>query len=251
MVTDTPGTSGTSKRPVEELAQALEDAARGLMQRGDEEGIEHTLDLIVRGAIQTIPHVEQAGVSLVERGGTVESYSPSTPVVRELDELQSELHEGPCLDSIWEEQRTLVEDMAQAHDRWPHYAPAAVERGIGALVSFQLFAHRGSAGALNLYASQPGVFDEATMDVGTLFASQAALVLQGAKRVSGLTVALQSRDVIGQAKGILMERFGITQDQAFSMLAESSQHTNMKLVEVATWLTDEAGKPRSRRAAGG
>lgn len=249
MVTDEPGRGGPDERAGAELARVLDEAARGLMERGREEGLEHTLDLIVRGAIETVPHVEQAGVSLVERGGIVESYSPSTTVVRDLDELQNELHEGPCLDSIWLEQRTLVEDMSEAHDRWPRYAPAAVEQGVGALVSFQLFADRGSAGALNLYASRPRVFDDSTVDIGTLFASQAALVLQGAKRVSGLTVALQSRDVIGQAKGILMERFGITQDQAFSMLVESSQHTNMKLVDVATWLTDEVGR-RDRRAAG-
>jgi hypothetical protein len=249
MFTDTPGTGGTDERAGADLARALDEAARGLMERGREEGVEHTLGLIVRGAIRTVPHVEQAGVSLVERGGAIESYSPSSPVVRELDELQSSLHEGPCLDSIWHEQRTLVEDMAESYDRWPRWAPAAAEHGIGALVSFQLFAARGSAGALNLYASGPQVFDAADLDTGQLFASQAALVLQGAKRIAGLTLALESRDVIGQAKGILMERFGIGQDDAFAMLVESSQHTNMKLVDVATWLTGEVGRHRERRAA--
>jgi hypothetical protein len=229
-----------------DLAQALEDAARGLLERG-EEGVEHTLALIVRGALRTVPHVEQAGISLVERGGHVESHVPSSDVVRDLDRLQNELGEGPCLDSIWHEQRTLVEDMAQAHDRWPRYAPAAAERGIGALISFQLFANSGSAGALNLYAGQPNSFDESTADAGRLFAAEAALVLHGAQRVHGLHVALDSRDVIGQAKGILMERFGIDRQQAFSMLVESSQHTNMKLVKVAEWLVAEVERRTSAR----
>ena len=233
---------GSGERVGADLARTLEEAARGLLARGEEDGVEHTLGLVVHGAIQTVPHVEQAGISLVERSGRVEAYVPSSEVVRELDELQNELGEGPCLDSIWAEQRTLVEDMAQATDRWPRYLQAARERGIGSLMSFQLFAEKGSAGALNLYASEPNVFDESTADAGRLFAAQAALVLHGAQHVQGLRIALESRDVIGQAKGILMERFGVGQAQAFSMLVESSQHTNMKLVKVAEWLAGEVEK---------
>jgi transcriptional regulator with GAF, ATPase, and Fis domain len=229
-----------------DLARSLEEAARGLLERGEEDGVEHTLGLVVRGAIHTVPHVEQAGISLVERGGRVEAYVPSSEVVRELDELQNELQEGPCLDSIWYEQRTLIDDMDRAKDRWPRYASAARERGIGSLMSFQLFAEHGSAGALNLYSGEPEVFDESTADAGRLFAAQAALVLHGAQRIQGLHVALENRDVIGQAKGILMERFGIGQQQAFSMLVESSQNTNLKLVRVAEWLTDEAEKRSAR-----
>ncbi|MFC5140021.1 GAF and ANTAR domain-containing protein [Actinomycetospora rhizophila] len=233
---------GTGERVGADLARTLEEAARGLLERGEEDGVEHTLGLVVRGAIQTVPHVDQAGISLVERGGRVRSAAPSSDAVRELDEIQNDLREGPCLDSIWREQRTIVEDMAQATDRWPRYAPAARERGVGALMSFQLFAEQGSAGALNLYAGEPHVFDESTADAGRLFAAQAALVLHGAQRIQGLHLALENRDVIGQAKGILMERFGIGQQQAFSMLVESSQNTNMKLVKVAEWLTGELEK---------
>lgn len=225
-----------------ELARALDEAARSLLERGDEESIDHTLGLIVRGAIHTIPHVEQAGVSLVEGNGTVESHAPSSDIVRELDELQTELGEGPCLDSIWYEQRTLIEDMAAARDRWPRYAPAAQERGIRSMLSFQLFANKGSAGALNLYASATGAFGDAAVDTGALFAAQAALVLHGAKRVHGLHLALDSRDAIGQAKGVLIERFKVGPERAFALLVESSQKTNIKLIDVARWLVNEAQK---------
>jgi hypothetical protein len=232
------------------LARALDEAARNLVDREDE-SVENTLGLIVQGAIHTIPHVEQAGVSLVERRGRVEACSPSDDAVRELDQLQNELREGPCLDAIWQERRTLVEDMTQARDRWPRWAAAALERGFSSLMAFQLFATHGSAGALNLYASSPYAFDEASADTGALFASQAALALHGAKRIQGLTVALDSRDVIGQAKGILVERFGVGPEQAFSMLVESSQQTNMKLVQVASWLVDEARKRHVAEPAAG
>jgi transcriptional regulator with GAF, ATPase, and Fis domain len=231
---------GEAERAGVELARVLDEAARRLLERGNTDNVEHTLGLIVRGAIHSIPHVEHAGISLVERGGAVQAAAPSSEVVRELDELQNELGEGPCLDSIWHEQRTLIEDMAQAHEQWPRYAPAAQERGIGSLMSYQLFARNGSAGALNLYAAQPHVFDESSADTGALFASQAALVLDSAQRTEGLHIALASRDVIGQAKGILVERMSITPESAFALLVESSQHTNIKLVDVATWLVNEA-----------
>lgn len=235
-------TGSTGERAGVELARALEDAARGLVERGANEDVEHTLRLIVRGAIHTIPHVEQAGISLVEHGGTVVAHAPSNQVVRELDELQTELGEGPCLDSIWYEQRTLIEDMSQVRGRWPRWSAEAEQRGIGSLMAFQLFTDKGSAGALNLYASEPRVFDEATADTGSLFATQAALVLHGARRLHGMSGALASRDLIGQAKGVLIERLGVGPERAFAMLVESSQQTNIKLVDVASWLISEAQK---------
>jgi hypothetical protein len=93
------GADHMAERAAHDLVRTLDEAARSLIERG-EEGVEHTLELIVQGAITTVPHAEQAGVSLVERGGTVESHAPSSEVVRDLDRLQSELQEGPCLDSI-------------------------------------------------------------------------------------------------------------------------------------------------------
>lgn len=254
MSTD-PADDGDAPEPGERigaaLARALDRSARDLVARGDDT-VEHALGVIVRGAIRTVPHVEQAGISLVERRVEVQSTAPSGLLVRELDELQSSLREGPCLDAIWLEQRTLVDDMAAAHDRWPRWAVAAHERGVGSLMAFQLFATAGSAGALNLYAARPHVFDEDSADTGALFAAQAALVLQGAQRAAGLLVALENRDVIGQAKGILMERFGVGQAAAFGMLVESSQHTNMKLVDVASWLVTQAehrGATAARRVS--
>lgn len=225
----------------------LEQSARRLLERGGDDDVEHILGLIVRGAIRTVPHVQHAGITLVERGA-VEAWAPSSRLVRDLDRLQNDLGEGPCLDAIWSEHRTVVEDMETANDRWPRFAPAAARRGIRSLLSFQLFAERGSAGALNLYAAEPGVFDDRSADIGAMFAAQAALALHGAKRVAGLNLALASRDIIGEAKGILIERFDVAPEQAFAMLSEASQHTNLKLVDVATWLVDDvARRRRSRR----
>lgn len=134
---------------------------------------------------------------------------------------------------------------ATGAERWPRFAPVALERGVATMCSFQLFtSNDGTAGALNLYAGQPGVFDESSLDTGALFASHAAIALYGAKRSAQLTEALRSRDAIGQAKGILIERFTLSEDRAFAMLVRSSQETNIKLHAVAEWLVDEATRGR-------
>ncbi|NMO88352.1 GAF and ANTAR domain-containing protein [Actinomycetospora sp. TBRC 11914] len=221
----------------------MDTAARELLTRDGD--IEHLLGLIVAGALSTVPHVGRAGVSLVERRGTVTSYAPSDAVVAELDGLQDSLGEGPCRDSIFDEERVLVEDMAATGEqRWPRFAPAALERGVAAMCSFQLFAQEGSAGALNLYADTAHAFDESSLNIASLFASHAAIALHGTQRAAGLDIALRSRDVIGQAKGILIERFTLSEEQAFAMLSRSSQQTNLKLHAVAEWLVGEATRGR-------
>ncbi|TCK24632.1 GAF domain-containing protein [Pseudonocardia endophytica] len=226
-----------------QLARVLDEAAHELLARRDSgDAVEDIVQLIVAGAIASIPHVDRAGISLIEPDDTITSRAPSDPVVAELDRLQNELGEGPCRESIRTQERTLIEDMAAAGlGRWPRFAPTAIERGVATMCSFQLFARDdGTAGALNLYAGQAGVFDESSLDIAALFASHAALALHGAQRAAGLDEALRTRDVIGQAKGILIERFTLSEDQAFVMLVRSSQDTNIKLRDVATWLLTDA-----------
>lgn len=231
------GVGRTARRA--DLAGVLDRAARALVTP-DPEDVDATLAHIVEGAVATVPAVRWAGISLVRRGEPLESKAPSSDLVRDLDRLQSELDQGPCVDAIWTQDRVLVEDMSQATDRWPEFAAAATRHGVLCSVSYQLFAARGSAGALNLYADTPRAFDDEALDLSALFASQAAIALHGAQRAAQLTTALRSRDVIGQAKGILIERFHLDEDRAFALLVQSSQDTNMKLVEVARWLLEES-----------
>lgn len=220
-----------------DLVAAMDDAARELLRnRGD---VAHAAAQIVAGAIAVIPPATEAGISLVERDRTVQSYAPSSVVVGELDRLQNQLGEGPCLDAIHQETRVEVLDMA-AERRWPRWAAAARERGVGSLLSFQLFAREGSAGALNLYARDAGAFDSDAHHLGGLFAAHAAVTVFGVQEVAELHRALDSRDEIGQAKGILMERFTMTPEQAFALLVRTSSETNTKLATVARVLTAQA-----------
>jgi hypothetical protein len=115
------------------------------------------------------------------------------------------------------------------------------------MMCFQLFVEGDRLGALNLYSSVPHAFDDESEDVGLVFASHAAVALAGAEHEAHLRAGMGSRDVIGQAKGILMERHKLTADQAFEVLARVSQELNRKLVDVAHELTEIGAVPEAGR----
>lgn len=119
------------------------------------------------------------------------------------------------------------------------------------MLSFRLSGRRWPTAALNLYADQVGVFDLAGRTTAALFADQAAIALHGAEHAAALDRALASRDVIGQAKGILIGRHHLTAEDAFRMLVEASQHANLKLRDVADWLISEAHAPGTGRVERG
>jgi len=120
--------------------------------------------------------------------------------------------------------------------RWPEFARRACELGAGSMLSFQLFVEGDNLGALNLISCQRGGFDEESEHVGLPFAAHAAIAFAAADKQDQMRQAIHTRDLIGQAKGILMERFKIDADQAFHILTKASQHTNRKLRDVAEQL---------------
>lgn len=106
------------------------------------------------------------------------------------------------------------------------------------MISYRLFVTDTTLGALNLYSHLATAFNDQSEHDGELFATHAAIALVGAQTEARLTAALENRDIIGMAKGILMQRYGVNSGQAFRMLVDSSQHTNMKLRQVAAWLVE-------------
>src|SRR5699024_7355657 len=133
----------------------------------------------------------------------------SDTAIAEVDQLQVRYREGPCVTALWDEHTVSVADVAAAAARWPRFAPQAVEAGVGSMLSFQLFTRASTLGALNLYAAAAGSFTAESRTVGELFALQAAAALGEARHVGQLHQALNTRDLIGQAKGVLMERFDL------------------------------------------
>ncbi len=223
----------------DELAHRLGEVARSLEAEDDTDVM---LDMVVAAAIRLIPGVDEGSISVVVGRRDVISQSPSSDLPRQVDSLQSEVGQGPCLDAVFEQQTVRVSDMAQ-EPRWPEFARRAAEAGAGSMLSFQLFVEGDNLGALNLYARTPHAFGEESEDVGLVFAAHAAVAVSAAQQEENLRMALGSRDIIGQAKGILMERYRLSADQAFALLVQASSRTNRKLVDIAEELSTTGTAP--------
>lgn len=219
------------------LGAVLGGIARTLQAEPD---VGTTLAAIVKAAVDHVPGAEYAGISLVERGRQIRTVAPTDEVVNTIDEVQYRTGQGPCLDAIAERQVFRTGDLS-GEVRWPAFTPEAVATGIHSMLSYRLFVSDNTLGALNLYATRRDAFSDQTERDGSVFAAHAAIALAGAQTEANLQLAVESRDVIGMAKGILMERHDLDPVQAFRMLVESSQATQMKLHQVATWLVENRG----------
>lgn len=204
-----------------------------------------TLQSIVDQATATIDGCDSAGVLVVEDGIAAPS-AMSSQVVAELDAAQIESGEGPCLDALSNAKTFYAEDLLD-DDRWPAFAPQAVALDIRSVLAYPLLDGRS---ALNLYGRLPSAFGATGRAQGLLFATLARLALNSAEdreseeaRSGHLTEALRTRELIGQAQGILMERERITADQAFDVLRRASQYLNVKLREVAAQLVETGEAP--------
>jgi GAF domain-containing protein len=216
------------------LAQTLGNLAVEMQAQA---GSQDTLQTIVDAAAEIVPGVRWAGISLIE-GKNVVPKVPTDPIVAKLDDLQTELGDGPGLTALRDQQTVRIDDMS-FDARWPQFADHAVALGVRSLLSFQLFVRRDNLGALNLYGTEPDGFTEESLDIGLILAQHAAVAMAGSAAEGQFQSGLASRDIIGQAKGLLMHRDNLTGVQAFAMLTRASQETNMKLADVARWLVTE------------
>lgn len=214
------------------LASQMGDVAR-IMQQVDDP--HQALEGIVRAAVDVIPGADEGSVSLVIAGREVRSEAASGELPRLADHLMNTVGQGPCLDAIYTQRTVRVPDMA-TEQRWPEFSAGAAALGAGSMLSFQLYVEGDNLGALNLYATKPHAFDDDSEHVGLLFATHAALAYVGLRREVQLTTGMSTRDVIGQAKGILMERYKLDADKAFRVLVRYSQERNLKLHDVALQL---------------
>jgi GAF domain-containing protein len=225
------------------LGDVMSRVARQLQEEhGD---VDATLQIITTVAAATVPGVDECGITYVVGRRQLEPRAWTGDLPREVDALQDRLREGPCLDAVWDNQVVRVDDLA-SETRWPRFAREAGALGVGSMLCFQLFVHGDALGALNLYGREPGAFDEESQDVGLMFAGHAAVALAGAEHEADLQGGMAHRDLIGQAKGILMERHKLTVDQAFGVLVHTSSVTNRKLRDIAEELTTTGSLPTTR-----
>ena len=215
------------------LARRLAEAARSLQRQTSPEQV---LQGVVSLASAMVSGADEATITMVRKDRHCYSAAATGALASDFDVLQDETGEGPCLDAIWRQETVRVDDLA-SDPRWPTLGPRASERGVGSMLCFQLFVHRDTLGALDLLGRATSAFTDESEHVGLLLASHAAIAAADAQHFENVTSALLNRDIIGQAKGILMERFKITSDQAFAVLARVSQDTNRKVYAVAEDLT--------------
>lgn len=223
----------------DDLAVHLSKLARSMQNEEDPDDI---LQSMVHAAIELIPGVEQGSVSVVMGRKDVSSRAASSDLPKRIDAIQMEVGEGPCLDAVYDQRTVRVANMEDER-RWPEFSQRAFEAGAGSMLSFQLFVEGDNLGALNLYASDVNAFSDESEHIGLLVAAHAAIAFADSQKTRQLNEALSSRDLIGQAKGILMERHKLTGQQAFLVLARASQNANMKLIEVAGQLADTGEIP--------
>ncbi len=215
----------------EEIVKQL----HGALTPGD---LDHTLTQISAAAVEVMPEVDYASFTVRHADQTLTTEAPTAGLLIPLDVAQYELREGPCYDAATDGSHVISPDLA-TDDRFPRYAAVAVASGIRAQVGLRLFEGPRGDGALNLYSHQRGAFrDWGALEA--LFAHQACVAIAYAREIDDLQQAVRTRKAIGQAIGILMERYGLTDQRAFAFLSRLSQHRNVKLRIVAQELVDEA-----------
>jgi hypothetical protein len=213
-----------------EQERMLETARRlsAALSPGD---LDHTLSQITAAAVEVLPDVRYASLTVQHADGSIETVAPTDDLLCDLDAAQYELREGPCYEAAVETVHVISPNLA-ADERFPRYSEVALAAGVRAQAGVRLFENPKSQGALNLYSLNVGAFEDLG-SLSDLFAHQAAMAIRYAHEIANLQEAVRTRKTIGQAIGIVMERYGLTDERAFAFLTRLSQHRNVKLRLVA------------------
>ncbi|AGB23025.1 response regulator with putative antiterminator output domain [Mycobacterium sp. JS623] len=230
-VSDSTGVEGTHLR-IAELVQQL-------YSRPDPDSDTVIAELAEHAAAE-IPGAQYAGVTVTRNAKHIDTPAATHKWPILLDEIQQRHREGPCLTAAWEEKTIHVADL-ETDDRFPLYRREALEQTpIRSVMAFQMFIAGETMGALNVYAETPNAFGQVSRDIGLIFAAHSSVAWNAARRDEQFKRALASRDTIGQAKGMIMERYGVNAVQAFEVLRKLSQDSNVPLVQVASELVATA-----------
>ncbi len=240
-----------SDEGVSRLRGAFDEVSAALESQG-EGPIDALLDRIVKAAVTAVDSADSASLTVAESRSRASTSAATDDLARRVDALQYEVAEGPCLDVA-----TTTAPAAGSGDlahstRWARFGPRASAEGVGAVLAVglthghEIEGSRLPFGALNLYSIRTYAFTEQDRDTAILLASYAGVAIESARRTAqaaNLHLAIESRDVIGQAKGILMARHGLDGDQAFDVLRRTSSHLNVKLRRVAEHVTEQGSLP--------
>ncbi len=236
------------------LAALHGEVGRQVHRFADRRDAGHTMTRI---AVELIPGADHAGMTVYTPPRTFTTIGATDPVVEVVDRIQYELLAGPCVDAVVADRPHISNDLA-ADSTWPDFGSRAAKLGIASMASYRLLlADTVDAGdddrspdvvaGLNLYSRHTGAFDADTITpLVTALATYAALAVWGGtlqEEIGQLNRALSGSRDIGMAQGILIERFAVTRDEAFGLLAMASQNSNRKLRDIAVELVDTGVVP--------
>jgi anti-anti-sigma factor len=200
----------------------------------DTDLVDATLRLVVELARTTVTGADGVSVSL-RRHGQLATVAASDQLILEMDADQYATGQGPCVDASIKGRRFHAQSLDD-EDRWPEFTPKARALGIQAILSSPLVAHRRPVGALNIYSLQPWAFGDDDRSLAMRFATEVSAILTDAgvdvsddRRSERFQASLRAREVIAQAQGVIMEREGVTEDEAYTVLRVHSQRTGHSL----------------------
>lgn len=226
----------------QDLSSLMADAARALQERPSSTA---TMASAVALAVRDVEGCDAASLTIVHRRGKVATPVATDPSARHADLIQYETGEGPCLDAIWESDLVDVPDVTR-EPRWPDWSRRmGEESGFRGMLVRRLYTARDTIGALNLYSRRARAFSAEDHELAAGFAAQVAVAISDSREIEQLVTALDGRTVIGQAQGIVMERYDLDAGAAFALLTRLSSHTNRKLREIAEDVVGRRDLPES------
>lgn len=212
-----------------ELAQALTLAHT----------LERTAQVVAEVAASLIPGAQEVSMSLARRGVGIETIASRGSLPGRADAAQVDTGQGPCIEAAWKEQIARLED-TETDRRWPTFSARAKALGVGSMLSLQLSLPReredDRIGAINCYSRAPRSFGRDSETIGMFIAIHASVGVAAAEREEQLRLAIGTRDVIGQAKGMIMSSQGISAEAAFAVMVQQARDTNVRIHDLATRL---------------
>jgi GAF domain-containing protein len=205
--------------------------------------LDETLHRLTHAAVEALPRVDYCSITIRHHDGGLRTYAPTDTRLIELDEMQFATHEGPCYDGVTCNAFTVSGDIA-TDPRYPEYGRLASEAGIRSQAGMRLYEAKDSVGALNLYSTTVSALADVEF-LALLFSQQASVAIKYAHQISNLNEAMLSRQLVGQAIGIIMERYRLSDERAFAFLSRVSQQRNVKLRVIAQELVDDAKRSDS------
>jgi GAF domain-containing protein len=215
--------------------------ARLALELHDSGGVEETVQAVVDFALQAL-NCSHAGVALATRGRP-EVPAVTDPVVEEIYRWQMAGGKGPLVESMRDHSTVLIRDTA-TDTRWPDWSAKVLSLGVHSVLDVPLTTGASTVGVLGLYSVLPDAFDADDEAIAAILARHASVAVASARKEESLARAVDARKLIGQAMGILMERYDVDGDRAFAILKRYSQDTNTKLRDVAQQLIDTRQLPR-------